>query len=77
MNTYELLVTLGGSDFKAYIQSNNPGFAFEKCRRKYPGASKISKTMRTRTKLIIKVGIAIISILINIDPWPIKERNVK
>lgn len=41
MKTYEFLVTVEGSDFKAYIQSNNPGFAFEKCRRKYPGASKI------------------------------------
>lgn len=41
MKTYEFLVTVEGSDFKAYIQSNNPAFAFEKCRWKYPGASKI------------------------------------
>ena len=41
MNTYEFIVTVAGSDFKAYTQSNNPGYAFEKCRRLYPTASKI------------------------------------
>ena len=41
MNTYEFIVTVAGADFKAYIQSNNPGCAYEKCRRKYPTAGDI------------------------------------
>ena len=41
MNTYEFMVTVAGSDFKAYAQSNNPSYAYQKCRRLYPTASKI------------------------------------
>ena len=41
MNTYEFMVTVAGSDFKAYTQSNNPGYAYQKCRRLYPTAEKI------------------------------------
>lgn len=41
MNTYEFLVTVAGSDFKAYTQSNNPSYAYQKCRRLYPTASEI------------------------------------
>ena len=41
MNTYEFMVTVAGSDFKAYTQSNNPSYAYQKCRRLYPTAEKI------------------------------------
>jgi hypothetical protein len=41
MNTYEFMVTVAGSDFKAYTQSNNPSYAYQKCRRLYPTASEI------------------------------------
>lgn len=41
MNTYEFLVTVAGSEIKAYTQSNNPSFAYQKCQRLYPEASEI------------------------------------
>ena len=41
MNTYEFMVTVAGSDFKAYAQSNNKSYAYQKCRRLYPTASEI------------------------------------
>ena len=41
MNTYEFLVTVEGSTFKTYTQSNNPSYAYQKTRRLYPTASEI------------------------------------
>ena len=41
MNTYEFNVTVAGSTIKAYAQSNNPSYAYQKCRRLYPEAEKI------------------------------------
>ena len=41
MNTYEFLVTVGGSKIKAYTQSNNPSYAYQKCQKLYPEAEDI------------------------------------
>lgn len=41
MNTYEFSVTVEGSTFKTYTQSNNPSYAYQKARRLYPTASNI------------------------------------
>ena len=41
MNTYEFLVTVGGSKIKAYTQSNNPSYAYQKAKRLYPEAEEI------------------------------------
>jgi len=41
MNTYEFLVTVGGSEIKTYTQSNNPSYAYQKARRLYPTATEI------------------------------------
>jgi len=41
MNTYEFMVTVAGSNFQAYTQSNNPSYAYQKCRRLYPEAEDI------------------------------------
>ena len=41
MNTYEFLVTVGGSEIKTYTQSNDPSYAYQKCQRLYPTADEI------------------------------------
>ena len=41
MNTYEFKVTVAGSTFKTYTQSNNPSYAYQKARRLYPTADKV------------------------------------
>jgi len=41
MNTYEFSVKVNGSKIKAYTQSNNPSYAYEKARRLYPEADEI------------------------------------
>lgn len=42
MNTYKFKITVNGSTFDAFTQSNNPGCAYEKARRLYPTAEKIN-----------------------------------
>ena len=42
MNCYEFKITVNGSTFKSYTQSNNPSCAYEKARRLWPTAEKIN-----------------------------------
>lgn len=41
MKTYEFLVMVGGTKIKAYTQSNNSSYAYQKCQRLYPEAEDI------------------------------------
>lgn len=65
MNTYKFKITVNGSTFDAFTQSNNPGCAYEKARRLYPTAEKINllRLVKQRTKMIIKFVMSLIVFL--------------